>query len=86
MSQQIPTVTRLPIEPGTRVVADGFSYGEATFVGFSDGFSCPDTHIFWPGCRIAYVDMDRYGRQPVWESNLRVDGQPIYVAAREARS
>lgn len=65
--QFVPTT----FKGGERVIIEGFSHGEATFIEYGDPkHSCPETHITWPGMRIAYVQMDRYGRQPIWENRI----------------
>jgi hypothetical protein len=74
-------VTRLDVQPGDRVTVSPFSEGAGTFVGWGDpAWSCPDTHISSPGMRIAYVELDAYGKVPAWEYRVSLDGQPIYVA------
>lgn len=78
----VPTVTRRPIEPGDRVTHDTYGAGfDGAFARWGKPeWSCSDQHIVSPGCRIAIVQTDDYGEQPVWESSLLVDGQPVYVA------
>lgn len=80
----VPTVTRLPINPGDRVTHSRYGDGfDGTFVRWGlPEWSCSDQHIASPGCRIAIVETDAYGERPVWESALLVDGRPIYVTGR----
>ena len=80
----VPTVTRQAIAPGDRVTHARYGAGfDGTFVRWGlPEWACSDQHIVSPGCRIAIVQTDQYGERPVWESELRVNGRPIYVASK----
>ena len=79
------TFRKTDFSRGDRVTLAHYTFGDATFIEYADErFSCPADHITFPGMRLAYVEMDRYGRQPVWESDLRATVSAVESARGEA--